>query len=70
MIDVGICSETKQDINSEVHISDLRCTKGVGVSFWDPKVCKKSLRDFLRIFLVLKVHYEGLKVCDDVVWFF
>jgi hypothetical protein len=32
------------------------------VSFWDLKVCKRSLKDFLGGFLVLKVHYEGLKV--------
>jgi hypothetical protein len=44
---VCICSETKQEIKSEVHRSDLRCTKGVGVSFWDLKVCKRSLRGFL-----------------------
>jgi hypothetical protein len=45
----------------------VRCAKGVGVSFWDLKVCKRSLRDFLEVFLVLKVHYEGLRVCDVVV---
>jgi hypothetical protein len=43
--------------SSEAHKSDLRCAKGVGVSFWDLKVCKRSLRDFLGVFLVLKVHY-------------
>jgi hypothetical protein len=67
MIDFHICRETKQEIKSEVHKSDLRCAKGVGVSFWDLKVCKRSLRDFLEVFLVLKVHYEGLKVCDVVM---
>jgi hypothetical protein len=30
-------------------------------------VCKRSLRDFLEVFLVLKVHYEGIKVCDASV---
>jgi hypothetical protein len=43
------------------------CAKGVGVSLWDLKVCKISLRYFLEVFLVLKVHYEELKVCDVVV---
>jgi hypothetical protein len=30
-------------------------------------VCKRSLRDFLEVFLVLKVCYEGMKVFDVVV---
>jgi hypothetical protein len=62
-----ICSATKQGINSEVHISDLRCAKGVGVSFWDLKVFNRSLGDFLAVFIILKVCYEGLKACDAIL---
>jgi hypothetical protein len=61
---VHICSATKQGIKSEVRRSYLRCAKGYGVYFWDLKVCKRSLRDFLGVFLVLKVRYEGIKFCD------
>jgi hypothetical protein len=43
-----------------VHISDLRCAKGVGVSFGDLKVCKRSLRHFLGISMFLR--------CDMKVW--
>jgi hypothetical protein len=38
------------------------------MSFWDLKVCKRSLRGFLELFLVLKVCYEALKVCDDIMF--
>jgi hypothetical protein len=37
------------------------------VSFWDLQVCKRSLGDFLWVFLVLKVNYEGLKVYDSTM---
>jgi hypothetical protein len=37
------------------------------VSFWDLKVCKRSLQYFLVVFLVLKECYEGLEVCNVVV---
>jgi hypothetical protein len=47
------CSVTKKYIKYLVCTSDLRCTKGSRVSFWDLKVCKKSLRSFLGIFLFL-----------------
>jgi hypothetical protein len=61
---VHICSATKQGIKSEVCRSDLRCAKGDGVLFLDLKVCKRSLGDFLGVFLIHMVCYEGLKVCD------
>jgi hypothetical protein len=57
---VRICSVSKKEIKSKVHKRDLRCAKGVGVSFLDLNVCKRSLRGFL----VLKVRYEAPKVCD------
>jgi hypothetical protein len=41
---------SKQEIKYEVHKSDLRCDKGVGVYFLDLKVCKRSLGDFLGSF--------------------
>jgi hypothetical protein len=40
-------STTKQEIKFEVCISDPRCANEVDVSFWDLKVCKRSLRSFL-----------------------
>jgi hypothetical protein len=64
MINFLIYRENKQEIKLEVRISDLRCDKGVGVSFWDLNVRKRILRDFLEVFLVLKVRYEGMNVCD------
>jgi hypothetical protein len=68
MIDVCIFSAIKKEIKSEVRRSDMRCVKGIWVSFWDLKVCKRILRGFSWDFLVLKVCYFEVVMLQCVLF--